>query len=120
MLRKVNLAEKLRSFSDHWTPRIVGELAGCHVKLVKFQGEFVWHAHEEEDELFLVLAGQFIMRLQDQEITLSEGDLLIIPRGVEHQPVAAEEVSVLLFEPASTVNTGALRTEGTVLEPERI
>jgi mannose-6-phosphate isomerase-like protein (cupin superfamily) len=120
MLQKVNLAEKLRAFSDHWNPRIVGELAGCHVKLVKFHGEFVWHAHEEEDELFLVLAGQFTMRLRDQEITLNEGEFLIIPRGVEHQPVAAEEVSVLLFEPASTINTGALRSERTVLEPERM
>jgi mannose-6-phosphate isomerase-like protein (cupin superfamily) len=120
MIQKVNLNEKLRSFSDHWNPRIVGELAGCQVKLVKFQGEFVWHAHEEEDELFLVLAGQFTMKLRDQEIVVNEGEFVIVSRGVEHQPVAAEEVSVLLFEPTSTVNTGAVRSERTVLEPERI
>jgi mannose-6-phosphate isomerase-like protein (cupin superfamily) len=120
MIQKVSLPEKLRLFTDHWSPKIVGELGDCHVKLVKFQGEFIWHAHEEEDELFLVLAGSFTMKLRDQEIAVSEGEFIIVPHGVEHRPVAAEEVSVLLIEPAGTVNTGAVRSERSVLEPERI
>jgi mannose-6-phosphate isomerase-like protein (cupin superfamily) len=120
MIQKVDLSEKLRSFSEQWSPKVIGEVANCHVKLVKFQGEFVWHSHEAEDELFLVLSGSFTMKLRDQEITVGEGELLIVPRGVEHQPVAAEEASVLLFEPMTTVNTGAVRSERTILEPQRI
>ncbi|WP_210464877.1 cupin domain-containing protein [Rufibacter roseolus] len=103
---KVNLAEKLALFSDHWNPRIVGELNGQHVKLAKFSGPFVWHHHDEEDELFLVVQGQFKMEFRDKTVELHEGEFLIVPRGVEHRPVADKEVSVLLFEPASTVNTG--------------
>jgi mannose-6-phosphate isomerase-like protein (cupin superfamily) len=105
-LQKVNLAEKLSQFSEHWRPKIVGELNGQHVKLVKFQGEFVWHHHEHEDEMFLVVRGRFRMELRTESIWLDAGDFLIVPRGVEHRPVADDEVSVLLFEPASTLNTG--------------
>ncbi len=105
-MEKVSLSDKLSRFSDHWNPRLVGELNGQHVKLVKFQGEFVWHHHEHEDELFLVIEGRFRMDFRDREVWLDEGEFLIVPRGVEHRPVAEREVSVLLFEPAGTVNTG--------------
>jgi len=102
----VNIRQKLAQFSDHWNPRIVGELNGQHVKLVKLKGEFVWHQHEAEDEMFLVIDGSFRMELRDRTIDLSEGDFIIIPKGTEHRPVAPSEVSVMLFEPATTVNTG--------------
>lgn len=105
-MNKVNIPEKLALFHDHWNPRIVGELNGQHIKLVKFQGEFVWHKHDDEDEMFYVLHGQFQMEFRDRTVTLRENEFLIVPRGVEHRPVAAEEVSVMLFEPASTLNTG--------------
>jgi mannose-6-phosphate isomerase-like protein (cupin superfamily) len=105
-MEKVNLAQKLSLFNDHWNPRIVGALNGQHVKLVKFKGEFVWHKHDDEDELFLVVDGSFTMELRDQSIELHKGEFLIVPRGVEHRPVAAHEVSVLLFEPIGTANTG--------------
>lgn len=110
---KVNLAEKLSSFPDHWQPRIVGELNGQHVKVVKLQGEFVWHHHEHEDELFLVVKGAMTIELRDRAIHLGEGEFFIVPRGVEHRPVAAEEAHVLLFEPASTLNTGNVLSERT-------
>lgn len=103
---KVVVADKLALFSDHWNPRVVAELNGQHVKLVKFVGAFTWHHHEHEDELFLVVKGRFRMELRDRVIELGEWELIVIPRGVEHRPVADEEVSVMLFEPASTVNTG--------------
>lgn len=103
---KVNIAEKLSRFSDHWNPRIVAELNGQHVKLVKFQGEFVWHQHEHEDEMFLVVHGAFRMELRDKTVSLAAGDFIVIPRGTEHRPVADEEVHVMLFEPAGTLNTG--------------
>ncbi|MBA9077342.1 MULTISPECIES: cupin domain-containing protein [Rufibacter] len=103
---KVNLAEKLSLFSDHWNPRIVGELNGQHIKLAKFKGPFVWHHHEHEDELFLVVQGTLKIEFRDKTLELQEGEFLIVPKGVEHRPVAEEEVSVLLFEPASTLNTG--------------
>jgi mannose-6-phosphate isomerase-like protein (cupin superfamily) len=119
-MNKVNLAAKLARFSDHWSPRIVGELNGQHLKLVKVKGEFVWHHHENEDELFLVLKGRLTIRLRDREVPLDEGEVLIVPRGVEHQPVADEEAHVLLLEPASTLNTGNVRNERTVARPERI
>ena len=105
-IEPVNIRQKLSRFSDHWNPRIVGELNGQHVKLAKLKGEFVWHQHESEDELFLVIEGSFLMELRDRTIPLAEGDFIIIPRGTEHRPVAPEEVSILLFEPAGTVNTG--------------
>ena len=110
---KVNLAEKLGSFAEHWQPRIVGELNGQHVKLVKLQGEFVWHHHVSEDELFLVVKGALTIQLRDRDVHLGEGELFIVPRGVEHRPVAEEEAHVLLFEPASTLNTGNVRNERT-------
>ena len=115
-MEKVNLGEKLALFADHWSPKVVGELNGQHVKLVKFAGEFVWHSHADEDELFLVVRGRFIMEFRDRSVPLGEGEFLVVPRGVEHRPVAAEEVHVLLFEPATTLNTGDVRT---VASPER-
>ena len=117
---KVVLAEKFARLVEHWSPRIVGELNGQHVKLVKFQGEFVWHHHDDEDELFLVHRGRFRMELRDRTVELAAGELIIIPRGVEHRPVADEEVEVLLFEPAGTLNTGNVRSERTVEAPERL
>jgi mannose-6-phosphate isomerase-like protein (cupin superfamily) len=116
----VSLRDKLSQFSDHWHPRIVGELNGQHVKLVKFQGEFVWHHHEQEDELFLVVDGRFRMDFRDRAVWLEAGEFLIVPRGVEHRPVADEEVSVLLFEPASTLNTGNVTDARTRTTLERI
>jgi mannose-6-phosphate isomerase-like protein (cupin superfamily) len=117
---KVALAEKFAQFSEHWSPRIVGELNGQQVKLAKFQGEFVWHHHEHEDELFLVVSGSFDMHFRDRVVPLHEGEFLIVPRGVEHRPVAEHEVSVLLFEPAGTLNTGSAGGERTVPSPERL
>ena len=104
---KVNLAEKLSQFSDHWRPRTVGELNGQSVRLVKFQGEFVWHHHEAEDEMFFVVEGRFRMEFRDRVVWLEQGEFLIVPRGVEHRPVADQEVCVMLFEPTTTVNTGS-------------
>jgi len=119
-VRKVNLSDKLASFNDAWKPKIVGELNGQQVKLVKFQGEFVWHHHDHEDELFLVVKGRFRMEFRDRHVWLEEGEFLIVPRGVEHRPVAEEEAHVLLFEPATTLNTGNVRNERTVERLERI
>lgn len=117
---KVVLAEKLASFTETWTPRIVGELNGQHVKLCHFEGAFVWHRHEQEDELFLVLGGKLDIELRDVVVSLAEGELFIVPRGVEHRPVARPRAEILLFEPASTLNTGDIRDERTVERPERI
>ena len=117
---KVVLADKLAQFSAHWQPKIVGELNGQQVKLAKFQGEFIWHSHEQEDELFLVLRGRFRMEFRDRQVDLQTGEFLIVPRGVEHRPVADEEVAVLLFEPAGTLNTGNTRSDRTVENLERI
>ena len=124
-MHKINLAHKLSSFQDHWSPKIVGELNGQHVKLVKFQGEFVWHHHDLEDELFLVVYGSFRMDYKDdggseKSMTLSEGEFLIVPRGTEHRPVAEQEVHVLLFEPAGTLNTGNVRDAKTVEELQHL
>jgi mannose-6-phosphate isomerase-like protein (cupin superfamily) len=119
-MEKVNIHEKLALFSDHWNPRVVGELNGQHVKLVKFQGEFVWHDHAAEDELFLVLRGSFRMDFRDRSVTLNEGEFIIVPRGVEHRPVAEREVEVMLFEPAQIKHTGDVESELTVHEFERI
>lgn len=119
-MHKITLADAFARFSEHWQPKIVGELNGQHVKLAKFQGPFVWHAHEEEDELFLVVRGRFRMELRDRAIELAAGEMLIVPRGVEHRPVADEEVEVLMFEPAGTLNTGNVRNERTVEAPERL
>lgn len=111
---KINLSDKLSRFTDHWSPKIIGELNGQQVKLAKLKGEFIWHAHTDEDELFLVLEGRLVIQLRDGDIVLEPGELMIVPRGVEHRPVAEAEVHVLLFEPASTVNTGTLTNERTV------
>jgi mannose-6-phosphate isomerase-like protein (cupin superfamily) len=119
-VNKVNLAEKLAAFTEHWQPRIVGELNGQHVKLVKFQGEFVWHHHEHEDEMFLVIDGAFRMEFRDRVVELKTGEFLIVSRGVEHRPVAEKEVQVLLFEPASILNTGNVINERTVEQLKRI
>ena len=119
-IQKVSLIEKLGSFHDYWSPKIVGVLNDSFVKLVKLKGEFVWHHHKAEDELFLVIKGSLLMKLRDREIRVEEGEFIIIPRGVEHLPVAAEEVHVLLLEPKSTLNTGQVVNERTVAELDRI
>ena len=105
-IEKVNIQEKLNSFTDYWNPRIAGKLNGQLVKLVKFKGEFVWHKHDAEDEMFMVINGAFNMELRDKTITISKGDFIIIPKGTEHRPVALDEVEVMLFEPDTTINTG--------------
>jgi mannose-6-phosphate isomerase-like protein (cupin superfamily) len=105
-INKVNIVNKLTQFDDYWNPRILGELNGQHVKLAKFKGEFVWHKHDKEDELFYVIKGNFTMEFRDRKVRVSENELIIVPKGIEHRSVAEEEVSVMLFEPASTINTG--------------
>ena len=119
-MQKVVLADKLAQFDERWSPRVVGELNGQHVKLVKLEGEFVWHHHEDEDELFLVLEGDLTIELRDGATHLAPGEFAIVPRGVEHKPVAHGEVHVLVFEPASTLNTGNVVNERTVETLERI
>jgi len=117
---KVNLSQKFSLFSDHWSPKIAGELNDSYVKLVKFQGEFVWHHHDNEDELFLVVKGRMLMRFRDRDVWVNEGEFIIVPHGVEHMPVAPEEVQVVLLEPKSTLNTGNVENERTVAELEKI
>lgn len=117
---KVNLAQKFSSFSGYWQPKIAGEVNESYVKLVKFQGEFVWHHHELEDELFLVIKGRMQMRFRDRDIWVEPGEFIIVPRGVEHMPVAPEEVHVILLEPKSTLNTGNVQNERTLAKLERI
>jgi mannose-6-phosphate isomerase-like protein (cupin superfamily) len=119
-MEKVNLAEKLAAFDERWSPRIVAELNGQHVKLVKLEGPFVWHHHEHEDELFLVVKGRLTIRLRDRDVRLEPGEFLVVPRGVEHLPVADGECHVLLFEPASTLNTGNVENERTVRDLARL
>lgn len=119
-MNRINLAEKLAQFSDHWNPRVVAELNGQHVKLVKLEGEFVWHHHEREDELFLVLRGSLAIHFRDRVVELGEGEMCVVPRGVEHKPVARGEAAVLLLEPASTLNTGNVRDPRTRETLERI
>jgi mannose-6-phosphate isomerase-like protein (cupin superfamily) len=124
-MQKIRLAEKLASFNEQWSPKIVGELNGQHVKLVKFQGEFVWHHHDLEDEFFLVVRGSFRMDYRDElggerSLEIAEGEFVIVPRGTEHRPYAAEEAHVLLFEPLATLNTGNVRSERTIEAPEAI
>lgn len=120
MVEKVNLADKFALFQDHWHPRIAGEVNNMHVKLTKLKGEFLWHTHDAEDEMFLVVKGELLIRLRDQEITVREGEFIVIPHGVEHQPVAQEEVEVVLFEPKDTLNTGNVENERTVSDLEWI
>ena len=119
-IQKVTLSDKLSRFSDHWSPKVVGELNESYVKLVKLKGEFVWHHHENEDELFLVVKGKLLIKLRDRDIELEEGEFVIIPRGVEHLPIATEEAYVLLLEPKTTLNTGNVTSERTVAELDRI
>jgi mannose-6-phosphate isomerase-like protein (cupin superfamily) len=116
----VNLAQKFAAFADRWSPKIAGEVNDTYVKLVKLEGEFVWHKHDDEDEMFLVVRGRLRMRFRDDEATIGPGEFLIVPRGVEHLPVAEEEVHVVLIEPKTTLNTGNVRNERTVAELERI
>lgn len=119
-MEKVNLAEKFSSFQDYWKPKIVGELNNQLIKLVKFVGPFTWHHHDNEDEMFMVVKGRFRMEFRDHDVWLEEGEFLIVPRGIEHRPVADEEAEVLLFEPATTLNTGNVRNELTTEQLQRI
>ena len=119
-MQTVNLADKFSSFSDRWSPKIIGELNDFHVKAVKLKGEFMWHHHDHEDELFLVTKGTLRMKFRDREAVVREGEFIIVPHGVEHLPVADEEVHVVLFEPKSTLNTGNITNERTVAQLQRI
>jgi mannose-6-phosphate isomerase-like protein (cupin superfamily) len=117
---KVNLVQKFSLFQEYWSPKIAGELNDSYIKLVKLKGEFVWHHHDTEDELFLIIKGRLLIKLRDGDIFLEEGEFVIIPRGVEHLPIAEEEAHVLLLEPKTTLNTGNVRDEKTLLNPEWI
>jgi mannose-6-phosphate isomerase-like protein (cupin superfamily) len=119
-MNTVNLKQKLSLISDHWKPCIIGEVNDCHVKAVKFKGDFLWHHHENEDELFLVVKGRLRMKFRGHESIVNEGEFVVVPRGVEHCPVADEEVHVILIEPKSTLNTGNITSERTVAQLERI
>src|SRR5208337_4560549 len=119
-LEKVNIAQKFTRFNEYWVPYIVGELNGSYVKVAKLKGEFVWHRHEAEDELFLVSKGKLLIKLRDKDVWLEEGEFIIIPKGVEHKPVADEEAHVLLIEPKSTLNTGNVKNEKTLAQLKRI
>ena len=118
--RVVNLAAKLATFSERWSPKVVGELNGQMVKVVKFLGPFVWHHHDDEDELFYVIRGRFRMEFRDRAVDVAQGEFIIVPRGVEHRPVADQEVEVMLFEPATTLNTGNVRNDRTIEQLERL
>lgn len=120
MLEKVNLSEKFGLFTEHWSPKIAGEVGDAYVKLVKLRGEFVWHKHDDEDEMFFVIKGEITISLRDGDVRLGEGEFVIIPRGVEHKPFAAEEACVLLFEPKTVLNTGDVVNELTRPELERV
>ena len=119
-MTKVNLSEKFSRFDDLWNPKIVAELNGQHVKLAKIKGEFVWHTHDNEDEMFLVIKGSMTIELRDHRVTLNEGEFFIVPRGVEHRPIAVDEAHIMLFEPAGTLNTGTVEHAYTVRDPDRI
>ena len=119
-MEKVNLAEKFKQITEYWKPYIAAELNGQYVKFDKLKGEFVWHHHEREDEMFLVVKGRFRMEFRDKHVWLEEGEFIVVPRGVEHRPVAEEEAHILLFEPASTLNTGNVRDERTLEKLDRI
>ena len=113
-MEKIVLSQKFSLFAEHWSPKIVGELNGSYIKLAKLKGEFVWHHHEDEDELFLVVKGKLLIKFKDKDVLLDEGDFIVIPRGVEHLPVAEQEVHVMLIEPKTTLNTGNVVNERTV------
>lgn len=117
---KVNLSQKFALFQEYWSPKIAGELNDSYIKLAKLKGEFVWHQHENEDELFLVVKGHLLIKLRDRDIQLKEGEFVVIPKGIEHLPIAEEEVHVLLLEPKSTLNTGNVQNERTVNDLEWI
>ncbi|WP_199927877.1 cupin domain-containing protein [Brevibacillus brevis] len=120
MMEKVNVAEKFTLFHEYWNPKIAGEINDSYVKLAKLKGEFVWHQHENEDEMFLVVKGKLLIKFRDKDVWLNEGEFLIVPKGVEHMPVAEEEVHVLLLEPKTTLNTGDQVNEKTVTDLETI
>lgn len=119
-MEKINLQEKFSLFSDYWNPRIIGEVNECHVKAVKLKGEFIWHHHEREDELFLVVRGALRMKFRGHETLVREGEFIIVPRGVEHLPVADDEVHIVLLEPKTTLNTGNITNERTAAQLQRI
>ncbi|KTC86395.1 cupin domain-containing protein [Legionella brunensis] len=119
-MEKINLQDKFALFQEYWSPKIVGDLNDSHVKLAKFKGEFVWHKHENEDELFLVVKGKLLIKLKDKDIHLSEGEFVIIPKGIEHMPIAKEEVHVILIEPKATLNTGDVTSELTKNQLDRL
>lgn len=119
-MEKVSLSDKFSQFTEHWSPKIAGELNGQQVKLVKFKGEFIWHHHDKEDELFYVVKGSFDMHMRDKIVTMNEGEFIIIPKGVEHKPVAKEEVQVMLLEPAATINTGNVENKLTAKDLQKI
>jgi len=119
-INKVNLQSKLKTFNEYWTPKIVGELNDQYVKIAKFKGEFAMHEHEQEDELFYVINGKLFIELRDKTLELNSGEFVIIPKGLEHKPYAPEEVSVMLFEPASTLNTGNIENELTISKLDKI
>ena len=119
-IEKVNLAQKFNAFQDYWRPKIVGELNDSHVKLAKLKGEFVWHHHEVEDELFLVVKGELLIKFRGGEVRVREGEFVIVPRGIEHLPIDTEEVHVVLIEPRSTLNTGNIANDKTVRDLERV
>ncbi|MDM5319630.1 cupin domain-containing protein [Bacillus altitudinis] len=120
MISKVNIQEKFSQINDYWNPRISGELNDSYMKMVKIKGEFIWHHHDDEDEMFFVWKGNLVIRFRDREIALHEGEFLVIPKGIEHQPIAEEEVHLLLIEPKTTLNTGNVINERTVSIPERM
>jgi mannose-6-phosphate isomerase-like protein (cupin superfamily) len=119
-MEKINIKEKFSLFEDRWSPKVIGQVNDAYVKAVKLKGEFVWHHHDEEDELFLVVKGSLVIKLRDRDIRLEEGEFVVIPRGVEHLPVAEEEAHVLLLEPKTTLNTGNVTDERTVAELQHI
>lgn len=119
-MQKVSLAEKFGQFHDYWSPKVAGELNGQYVKLAKLKGEFIWHKHEAEDEMFLVIKGRLLIRFRDGDVRLEEGEFIIVPAGVEHKPEAEDEVEVILFEPKSTLNTGDVYNEMTLAELDRV
>ncbi len=119
-MEKVNVYEKLSTFSEYWSPKIVGEMNESYVKLVKLKGEFVWHLHENEDEMFMVIKGSLVIKLRAEDIVLNEGEFFVIPRGIEHMPVAEDEVQVMLIEPKTTLNTGNVKNDRTVENLEKI
>lgn len=118
--QRINLAEKFSLFTDQWSPRLLGAVNDCHVKIARVEGEFIWHRHDDEDEMFLVVKGRLVLRFRDREVTLGEGEMCIVPRGTDHQPVAEDEAWILLVEPSTTLNTGNVRGERTVTDLETL